>query len=268
MRWIAAVAVGLLMLGGTPEATAQNWGDVAGRVTETVDDTPIPGVTVLVQGTDYGTATARTGRYALRLPAGRYALRFSAVGYQTRTDSVVVASDSTTGLDVSLTRSVLEMEGVTVEDDRSREAGVYEVDPEDVQRMPTPFKDGFRALKVVPGVASNNELSQQYSVRGGGYNENLIFINGFEVYMPFRPRQGEQEGLGLLNPDLARSITFYTGGFPARYGGKLSSALDVNYGAPEGETTGSASLSLLDASVHGTRAYARRKPSGFSARKS
>ena len=250
MRWIAAVAVGLLMLGGTPEATAQNWGDVAGRVTETVDDTPIPGVTVLVQGTDYGTATARTGRYALRLPAGRYALRFSAVGYQTRTDSVVVASDSTTGLDVSLTRSVLEMEGVTVEDDRSREAGVYEVDPEDVQRMPTPFKDGFRALKVVPGVASNNELSQQYSVRGGGYNENLIFINGFEVYMPFRPRQGEQEGLGLLNPDLARSITFYTGGFPARYGGKLSSALDVNYGAPEGETTGSASLSLLDASVH------------------
>ncbi len=249
MRWIAVLVVGLL-LWGVPEAEAQNWGRVAGHVTETIDDAPIPGVTVLVKGTDYGTATTEEGRYSLRLPAGRYAIRFSAVGYQARTDSVAIASDATTRLDVSLTRSVLEMEGVTVEDDRSREAGVYEVDPEDVQNMPTPFKDGFRALKVVPGVASNNELSQQYSVRGGGYNENLIFINGFEVYMPFRPRQGEQEGLGLLNPDLARRITFYTGGFPARYGGKLASALDVNYGAPEGEVTGSASLSLLDASVH------------------
>jgi hypothetical protein len=249
MRWFAALGLSLLLF-VAPEAVAQNWGRVAGRVTETIDEAPIPGVTVLVQGTDYGTATTEDGRYSLRLPTGRYALRFSAVGYQARTDSVVITSEATTRLDVSLTRSVLEMEGVTVEDDRSREAGVYEVDPEDVQRMPTPFKDGFRALKVIPGVATNNELSHQYSVRGGGYNENLIFINGFEVYMPFRPRQGEQEGLGLLNPDLARSITFYTGGFPARYGGKLSSALDVDYGAPEGPVTGSAALSLLDASVH------------------
>jgi hypothetical protein len=248
MRWLVVFGLGVLVCSANA-AFAQNWGSVEGRIVETTDETPIPGVTVVVQGTNYGTATNEEGQYALRLPAGRYLLRFSAVGYQTRTDSAVVQSNATTRVDAALTRAVLEMEGVTVEDDRSREAGVYEVDPEDVQNMPTPFKDGFRALKVVPGVATNNELSHQYSVRGGGYNENLIFINGFEVYMPFRPRQGEQEGLGLLNPDLARSITFYTGGFPARYGGKLASALDVDYGAPEGEVTGAAALSLLDASV-------------------
>lgn len=249
MRWLLAIGLSVL-LGLVPAVHAQNWGRVEGTITEAPNDGPLPGVTVLVQGTDYGTAADEAGHYALRLPAGRYALRFSAVGYEPRIDSVVVQSNATTRLDVELTRSVLEMEGVTVEDARSREAGVYEVDPEDVQNMPTPFKDGFRALKVVPGVATNNELSQQYSVRGGGYNENLIFLNGFEVYMPFRPRQGEQEGLGLLNPDLAQSITFYTGGFPARYGGKLSSALDVDYGAPDAPVTGSAALSLLDASVH------------------
>ena len=233
-------------------ATAQTWGTVSGTVVDANDDTTLPGVTVLVAGTNYGTATDAEGRYALRVPAGTYALRFSAVGFTTRRDSITVRTDETTTLDVALAPSVTQMDEVTVEDDRgSREAGVYRVDPQDVQNMPTPFKDGLRALKVVPGVATNNELSQQYSVRGGGYNENLIFLNGFEVFLPFRPRQGEQEGLGLLNPDLASDITFYTGGFPARYGGKLASALDVQYATPDNQPlSGSASVSMLDASIH------------------
>jgi len=230
---------------------AQTWGHVEGTVTDRQGE-PVPGVTVLVVNTNYGTASDASGTYRLRLPIGERALRFSSVGYEARVDTVVIERDETTRLDVTLRESVTEMEGVTVEDEQAvEEAGVFKVDPEDVQAMPTPFKDGFRALKVVPGVATNNELSQQYSVRGGGYNENLIFLNGFEVYMPFRPRQGEQEGLGLLNPDLAQSITFYTGGFPARYGGKLSSALDVRYAQPENQPLhGSASLSTLDAAAH------------------
>ena len=243
------IAAGIALAGAGP-AAAQNWGRVAGTVVDANDD-PLPGVTVVVNGTNFGTATEPSGYYELRLPEGRHALRFSAVGYATRIDSVTVVHEETTALDVTLSQTVLEMDEVTVEGEPAKEAGVYSVDPQDVQAMPTPFKDGFRALKVVPGVVTNNELSQQYSVRGGGYNENLIFLNGFEVYMPFRPRQGEQEGLGLLNPDLAESITFYTGGFPPRYGGKLSSALDVQYAQPENQKVhGSASMSTLDASVH------------------
>ena len=234
-----------------PAAFAQTDGRLEGTINDTNGD-PLPGVTVLVAGTNYGTASDETGAYSMTLPKGDYAIRFSTVGYEPRIDSVTIRRAQTTRLDVTLEESVMEMGGVTVEEDRvAEEAGVFSVDPETVQDMPTPFKDGFRALKVVPGVATNNELSQQYSVRGGGYNENLIFLNGFEVYMPFRPRQGEQEGLGLLNPDLAQSITFYTGGFPARYGGKLASALDVRYTQPENQSLhGSASISTLDASIH------------------
>ncbi|PSQ97136.1 MAG: TonB-dependent receptor [Bacteroidetes bacterium SW_9_63_38] len=233
-------------------AQAQTWSTVSGTVTDSTSGTPLVGVTVVVKGTDFGTATDKDGQYSLRLPVGRYALRFSSVGFQTRADSVTVTEGTTAQLDVTMAAGIQEMEELTVTDEHvAPEAGVYEVDPEDVQNIPTPFKDGFRALKTVPGVATNNELSQQYSVRGGGYNENLIFINGFEVFMPFRARQGEQEGLGLLNPALASDITFYTGGFPPKYGGKLSSALDVQYAQPEDQPlTGSAAISTLDANVH------------------
>ena len=249
MRPTSALLAGLFLLAAPRLAAAQNWGTVAGSVTETGSGTPIPGATILVDGTNFGTASDEEGRYALRLPAGRYLLRFSSIGYAPRLDSVVVRRDRVAELDVRLRATVLEMEGLTVEGSASPdEAGAYALTPEEVQNIPAPFHDGLRALKVLPGVASNNELSNQYSVRGGGYGENLIFINGFEVYLPQRPRQGEQEGLGLLNPALAEGMTLYTGGFPARYGGKLSSALDVRYRRPEGEgLAGTAYLSLLDA---------------------
>lgn len=240
--------IGLSLLMAAP-ALGQNWGRVEGHVREAGTEAVLPGVTVLVQGTNYGTATDGEGRYALQLPEGRYALRFSAIGFAPHTDSVAVARSAPARLDVLLTPSVTELEGVTVEG-AERGAGVFSLDPEDLRRMPAPFHDGFRALKALPGVATNNELSYQYSVRGGGFNENLVFLNGFEVYFPFRPRQGEQEGLGLLNPELTERLTFYTGGFPARYGGKLSSALDVRYARPvRASLRGAAYASLLDAGL-------------------
>ncbi len=232
----------------TPQAVlAQGWGSVSGRVTE-AGAGALPGVTIIVDGTNFGTASDEDGQYQLRIPAGRYALRFTAIGYESFVDSVFVQRDVTTTLNVTLSAATLELEEVTVEESAvAPEAGVQEIAPEQVRNMPSPFK-GFQALKVLPGVASNNELSNQYSVRGGGFNENLIFLNGFEVYMPFRPRQGEQEGLGLFNPELAQRITLYTGGFPARYGGKLSSTLDIQYRRPKEEPlSGSAYVSLLDA---------------------
>jgi hypothetical protein len=247
--------VGGCLLLGPWTAQAQRWGRVEGHVTESPSQQPLSGVTVLVAGTDFGTATDAAGRYTLRLPEGRYQLRFSAVGYQPRLDSVVVVYNTATRLGVMLLPDRTELEGVSVEEAALREAGVYTLDPEATQRMPDPFRDGLRALKVMPGVATNNELSNQYSVRGGGFNENLIFINGFEVFLPFRPRQGEQEGLSPINADLADRMTFYTGGFPARYGGKLSSALDVQYRRPDRTgalLNGVAYASLLDAGLAGS----------------
>ena len=261
MHILRGLCIGaLVLLMGAGPVAAQHWGEVTGHVVDDADGEPLPGVTVLVEETDYGTATDADGAYALRLPEGEHTLRFSLVGYEREATTVTVDRDAATTRDVTLSPTVLELEGVTVEDEGVRDAGVYEVDPEDIHSMPTPFKDGFRALKAMPGVATNNELTQQYSVRGGGYNENLIFIDGFEVHMPFRPRQGEQEGLGLLNPNLTESITFYTGGFPAEHGGKLSSALEVDYERPDDVPLhGSASASTLDASLHaGSSAFDNR----------
>ena len=249
MRPAYLILCGVLLLLPAELLLAQNWGTIEGRVLQASNGNPVPGATIIVEGTNFGTAADETGFYQIRLPALTYRLVFSSVGFETLVDSVRVLRDRVLTMNVRLQEDTVELEGITVEDEADfQDAGVYQLDPEAIQKIPSPLKDGFRALKVVPGVVTNNELSSQYSVRGGGFNENLIFFNGFEVYMPFRPRQGEQEGLGLFNPELAESITFYTGGFPARYGGKLSSALEVDYRRPENEPlSGSASLSLLDA---------------------
>lgn len=250
MRSVFLIICGFLFVFPEP-AWAQNWGTLEGTVRQTQNGEPIPGATILIDGTNFGTAADEVGFYSMRLPALRYQIVITAVGFVSKMDSVAIRRDQTLTFDIQLAEDTVEMEGITVEDEVDfQDAGVYELDPEAIQNIPTPLKDGFRALKVVPGVVTNNELSSQYSVRGGGFNENLIFFNGFEVYMPFRPRQGEQEGLGLFNPELAGRVKFYTGGFPARYGGKLSSALEVDYRRPE-ETPfeGSVSLSLLDATA-------------------
>lgn len=251
MRWIPAKCLLALLLSVPFQpAAAQNWGGIAGTVSDTTGR-PIYGVTVIVDATNYGTSSGERGRYSLRIPVGTYTLQFTSVGFEPVRRRVEVRREATTRLDVVMHEAAVEMDVITVEGDRPEvAAGVFQIDPESVQDIPSPLRDPLRALKLMPGVASNNELSNQFSVRGGGYNENLLFLEGFEIFLPFRPRQGEQEGLSLLNADLADRIVFYTGGFPVRYGGKLSSALDVSYVRPWRQPIrGSAYASLLDAGI-------------------
>lgn len=277
MRPAALAVTALLLVLGAPDATAQNWGQIEGRVTELGTAEPIPGATVLIDGTGFGTAAAADGSFRLRAPAGRYLLRVSAVGYEARTDSAVVVRDRVTRVNFALAPARIELEGLVVEADAIvHEAGVQRLDPRVAQNIPTPLPDGFRALQVLMGVATATETSYQFSVRGGGYNENLFFIDGFEVFTPFRARQGEQEGLGLVNLDMTRAIRLYAGGFPARFGGKLSSALVVDYLRPTEGFGGSAHLSVLDAGgvvygaaldgrLGGALGVRRARPSGFFA---
>lgn len=230
-------------------SVAQDWGAVSGRVTATDSGFPIPGATVLVAGTNFGTATDTDGAYTLRLPIGRYVLRFSSVGFEMRYDSVTVRSGRTIYLDRGLRPSTTELDAITVESEREVGAGIFGISPDEARNMPTPMPDALRALRVLPGVVTNNELSNQFSVRGGGFNENLFFVNGFEIFLPFRPRTGEQEGLSLINPEMTERLTLYAGGFPVRYGGKLASAVDARYRRPHADPDSlqlSAHASLLD----------------------
>jgi hypothetical protein len=250
---IVPVLIASAWLCAASPAAGQRWGSVEGRVTDGANGNPITGVSVVVTGTNFGTASDDAGRYVLRMPDGRYGMTFSAVGYAAHRDSAVVRFGAVTRLDVVLRTSTTELDEVTIEESRLvSEAGVFEISPRDALDIPAPVRDIARMLKMLPGVATNNELSNQVSVRGGGFNENLFFLNGFEIFLPFRPRQGEQEGLSLLNPDLAERIVFYSGGFPARHGGKLSSAVEVEYRRPErgsGAPTGTIHASLLEAGL-------------------
>jgi len=247
---------GVVLIAAGP-ADAQAWGEIVGRVTQADGadaGAAIPGATVLVlrrgEATNYGTAARGDGRYDLRIPEGVYTLRFSGIGFQARTAEANVRRGQVLALDVALALSTEEFEEVTAEGERAAqaEAGVFTLQPEVIRAIPDPIgNDAIRSVKVLPGVTSSNELSSAYSVRGGGYSENQFFLDGFEVYRPFRTRQGEQEGLGLINADLASGLTLYAGGFPARYGGKLASVLDVTYARPEGPPGGGIYASGLDA---------------------
>ena len=239
---------GLLALLATP-ASAQVWGEISGRVTE-ADGGAIAGASVLVEGTSFGTNTGGDGRYGFRIPEGTYPVRVSFVGYTTVRDTLVVRRGATTTFDARLTSAVGDLGDVAVEGQAvPQDVGVSRIDPRTVRDMPLPVTDAIRGVKTELGVSSSNELSNSFSVRGGSYDENQFFIDGFEIYRPLRISQGEQEGLGLINGDLTSRMTLFAGGFPVRYGGKLASVLDATYTAPEGVPSGTAYASTLDAGV-------------------
>lgn len=119
-------------------------------------------------------------------------------------------------------------------DERLRDLpSMTEIKPRDVKNLPSAFGDFNMILATLPGVVSNNELSSQYSVRGGNYDENLVYVNDIEIYRPFLVRAGQQEGLSFVNPDMVQSVEFSTGGWQPRFGDKLSSVMNVNYKTPE-----------------------------------
>ncbi len=136
-----------------------------------------------------------------------------------------------------------------VEDEQIRSTNLIRIDPKIAFSIPTSSDKIPTLLKTLPGVSSNNELSSQYSVRGGNYDENLVYVNDIEIYRPYLVRSGQQEGLSFINSDLVSSLLFSAGGFDAKYGDKMSSVLDLQYKKPY-EFGGSASVSLLGASFH------------------
>ena len=115
--------------------------------------------------------------------------------------------------------------------------------PKSVINLPSPVTGVESLIKIFVG--SNNELTSQYSVRGGSYDENLIYVNDFEIFRPYLVRNGQQEGLSFINPEMVRNINFYNGGFQAKYGDKMSSVLDIQYKKPK-RFGGSAYVGILE----------------------
>ena len=261
---LAAMLVLVALL--APAARAQTSGEISGRVTERGTGVGVPGATVLIEGTNFGTAADVEGRYRFSVTEGTYTLRITSLGYAPETAPAVVRRRETTTVNVSLRAVEVEAGGAIVEGQAEQGAGVSAIDPRVARAAPTPLADITQSVKTELGVTSSNELSNSFSVRGGNYDENQFFIDGFEIYRPLRISQGEQEGLGLINGDLTDRLTLFAGGFPVRYGGKLASVLDATYARPTGVFRGTAYGSTLDAGAQVQGQLSRRVGLAVAAR--
>ena len=213
------------------------------------DDRPLSKVSVTVLGRQTGTITSDSGTFVLKAPAEKaFAVVFSYTGYKTAQKNFLLSENEREFLIVKLDHARGELESVTVTDQRQRtEAGLITINPKNAINIPSPTGGVESLIKVFVG--TNNELTSQYSVRGGNYDENLIYVNDFEVFRPYLVRSGQQEGLSFINPELARNVNFYNGGFQAKYGDKMSSVLDIQYKRPR-KFAGSVYAGLLEQGLH------------------
>lgn len=209
---------------------------------------PLAGVNV-TYGTS-GTQTDLNGVYVLEIPADAdIQLVFSYVGFKDVRLNLVLTTNEDYEFNVAMKTDV-EVIGTVIIDTRRRKKvqGLEPISPEVARRMVGANAGIENVLQSLPGVNSNNELSTQYAVRGGNYDENLVYVNEIEVYRPFLIRSGQQEGLSFVNTDLTSSVDFSAGGFQAKFGDKLSSVLDIRYKKPV-SFNATADLSLLGAST-------------------
>jgi hypothetical protein len=221
---------------------------ITGRVLDE-NDHPLAGVSVTILGRQAGIITADSGNFRIRVEAEKaLALVFSFTGYKVEQRNFLLNEKEEERVVIRLERGAKALAPVIVSDQLpAREAGLVRINPRDAINIPTPTGGIESLIKILVG--SNNELTSQYSVRGGNYDENLIYVNDFEVFRPYLVNNAQQEGLSFINPELTRSVSFYTGGFQARYGDKMSSALDIQYRKPT-SFGGTVYLGVLEQGLH------------------
>ena len=221
---------------------------VRGRVID-ANEQPLSSVSVIILGQQKGVSTSDSGSFRINVPADRaFALLFSHSGYKTTQQNFLLNEGEEEQVTIRMEPGAGIMEEVVVRDQRERnETGLIKPNPKSIINLPSPVMGVEGLLKIFVG--SNNELTSQYNVRGGSYDENLIYVNDFEIFRPYLVRSGQQEGLSFINPFMVRNINFYNGGFQARYGDKMSSVLDIQYNTPK-KFGGSAYVSILEQGAH------------------
>ncbi len=239
------IVVLLLLSFITVTGNAQNkTAAISGRIIDE-NDNPVSNVSVVVLGRTTGITTSDSGKFNLKVTAQKpIALIFSHTGFATQQKNFFLSPGETETITIRLMKAGVTMEEIVIIDERERnENSLVKINPKNAITLPSTTGGVEALIKVLVG--SNNELTSQYNVRGGNYDENLIYINDFEVYRPYLVSSGQQEGLSLINPELAKNVNFYTGGFQAKYGDKISSVLDIQYKKPT-RFGGSAYVSLLE----------------------
>ena len=237
----------LVLLVLSLSAVAQSF-SLSGSVVDN-DGNPIELATVACVSQAKVTMTNLKGKFSLQLQsADSVIVRFSMVGYKTR-QRILRNPRGKQTLRVVL-NPMESLDELVVTERRRQTTQTEKLDIKDVRNSPSATGNSVEELvQQQAGVSSHNEMSSQYNVRGGSFDENAVYINNVEVYRPFLVRSGQQEGLSIINPDMVGSVAFSTGGFEAKYGDKMSSVLDITYRQPQ-KTEASASVSLLGASAY------------------
>ena len=218
---------------------------IGGRVTDK-DNYPISDASAALLGTTVGTLTDEDGRFSLDVKSDTAILSISMLGYAEERFKITKQSGY---LRIRLQEDDIVLDSVSVVAQRKQSNTVVLIDVSNMRNVPT-VTGGIEGLvKSQSGVVSTNELSQQYSVRGGSYDENSVYVNGIEIFRPQLVRSAQQEGLSFVNLDMVESVEFSSGGFAAEVGDKMSSVLDIRYRKPDRKFEGSVSGSFLGASA-------------------
>jgi len=215
---------------------------------------PLAYASVTIKGSTYGTQTNAQGKFKLTVPAENdFFIIVKFIGFQEQVIPVSKSYLAKNEIKVILVPNSQSLSTVTISGKNSNTnpiaASIMRLNPRISKEIPSVFNDFSKVLATLPGVVSNNELSSTYSVRGGNYDENLVYVNGIEIYRPFLVSNAQQEGLSFINPDLVQNIQFSTGGWQPLYGDKLSSVLNIDYKKPR-KLAGSVTGGLMGGALH------------------
>ncbi|MHB0756095.1 TonB-dependent receptor [Polaribacter sp. M15] len=216
----------------------------------TVKDSQKDGIEkVSVKYGNTGTVTDKNGNFSIRIPLNQeITITFSHVSYRSFIKKITAKSRTVIRFSPTLYLKTENLDEIVIKDQRDAASGIQKIDINTVKNIIGPNAGIENTLMTLPGVNNNNELSTQYNVRGGNFDENLVYVNGIQVYRPFLVRSGQQEGLSFINTNMVQNINFSAGGFQAKYGDRLSSVLDITYRKPT-ETATTIDASLLGASL-------------------
>lgn len=226
---------------------------IKGTVTDSTGNA-VELATVGIQGKRAGTTTDKSGKFKLEIPArDSLMLIITYVGYKDQIRPVYAQPDEVISLQVELEHETREIDVVEIksknQDGERIQISTTKIDPKHAKLLPSGFDEFNKIIGTMPGVTSGNELSSSYSVRGGNFDENMVYVNGMQIYRPFLVRSGRQQGLSFVNSDLVEDVSFSSGGWQAKYGDRLSSVLNVTYKKPE-QFGGSVTGSMLGGSAH------------------